>query len=443
MRVSNISVVGLGKLGLCLANVLAYKEFRVIGVDNDENRIALLNKGKSPIYEPGLQALLKSNRSRLQVSKGYNKAILSSDVSFVVVPTPSERSGQFSLDYVKQAMGEIGAVLKTKNSYHLVVLTSTVMPQSMDRCVRPILEENSGKLCGRDFGLCYNPEFIALGDVVKGLLHPDFVLIGQSDEKAGKALEEIHRRICENEPPIERMNFVNAEIAKISVNSFVTMKMSFANSLAEICENVEGADADRITRAIGKDKRIGPSYLKGALGYGGPCFPRDNIAFASFARELGVHANLAEATDDVNRRQVHRIFRILERENVRPPMKIGVLGLAYKPKTNVTEASQALLLAQRLATSGFEVWTYDPALKGKSLPIGGLRMMPSAESCISGSNVCIIATPWKIFSKIKATSFSDKIVIDCWRVLSDKSINCASKYFAVGKGYSIIPAIAA
>ncbi len=443
MRVSNISVVGLGKLGLCLANVLAYKGFRVTGVDNDEKRIALLNKSKSPIYEPGLRSLLKSNRSRLQVTNDYAKAILNSDVTFVIVPTPSERSGYFSLDYVKQAMGDIGAVLKLKNSYHLVVLTSTVMPQSMDRYVRPILEEKSGKLCGRRFGLCYNPEFIALGDVVKGLLRPDFVLIGQSDEKAGKSLEEIQRRVCENNPPVERMNFVNAEIAKISVNSFVTMKMSFANSLAEICENVEGADANRITTAIGTDKRIGPSYLRGALGYGGPCFPRDNIAFASFAREVGVHANLAEATDDVNRRQVHRIFKILERENVKPPMKIGVLGLTYKPKTNVTEASQALQLAQSLASSGFEVLTYDPALKGDSLPIGGVKMAPSPESCISGSKVCIIATPWEIFGRIKATSYYDKIVIDCWRVLSEKSIDCASKYFAVGKGYSIIPAIAA
>jgi UDPglucose 6-dehydrogenase len=443
LRVSNISVVGLGKLGLCLANVLAYKGFRVTGVDNDERKIALLNKGKSPIYEPGLQILLKVNRPRLHVSSDYTKAILGSDVTFVIVPTPSERTGQFSLDYVKQAMRKIGAVLKLKNSYHLVVLTSTVMPRSMDRYVRPILEEKSDKLCGRDFGLCYNPEFIALGDVVKGLLRPDFVLIGQSDEKAGKALEGIQRRICENEPPIERMNFVNAEIAKISVNSFVTMKMSFANSLAEVCENVEGADVDRITTAIGKDKRIAPSYLRGALGYGGPCFPRDNIAFASFARDVGIHASLAEATDDVNRRQIHRIFKILERENVKPPMKIGVLGLTYKPKTNVTEASQALELAQRLAESGFEVLTYDPALKGNLLATGGLRMTSDAESCVSSSNVCIIATPWDIFSKIKASSFSDKIVIDCWRVLSNKSINCASKYFAVGKGYSIIPAIAA
>jgi UDPglucose 6-dehydrogenase len=443
LRISNISVVGLGKLGLCLANVIAYRGFRVTGVDTDEKRIALINNGVSPIYEPGLKALIRKNRSRFKATKDYFEAILPSNVTFVVVPTPSDQTGRFSLDYVTNAMKGIGEVLKRKKGYHLVVLSSTIMPKSMDRYVQPILEQNSGKVCGRDFGLCYNPEFIALGDVLRGLMEPDFVLIGQSDEKAGKILEQIQRRLCENAPPIERMNFVNAEIAKISLNSFVTMKMSFANSLAEICENVEMADADRITRAIGKDKRIGSSYLKGALGYGGPCFPRDNVAFSSFARDVGVHANLAEATDDINRRQVYRIFKILERENAKPPMKIGVLGLTYKPKTNVTEASQALQLAQRLATSGFEVLTYDPALKGNSLPAGGLRMMPSAESCVRASNVCIIATPWDAFRKIKATTFSEKIVIDCWGVLSDKSANCTSKYFSTGKGYSIIQAIAA
>ncbi len=443
MRISSISVVGLGKLGLCIANVLASKGYKVIGLDTDEKRLAMLNKGISPIYEPGLENLMKSNQSRFRTTKDYHEAISQSEATFVVVPTPSDRTGRFSLDYVNHAMKKIGESLKTKSSYHLVVLNSTVMPGSMNGFVESILEEESGKSCGKDFGLCYNPEFIALGDVVKGLLYPDFVLIGESDERAGTQLEEIQRCVCENRPPIEHMNFVNAEIAKISVNSFVTMKMSFANTLAEICENVEGADADCITRAIGKDKRIGSSYLKGALGYGGPCFPRDNLAFASFAKGVAAQANLAEATDMVNRRQVQRIIRILERENIKPPKKIGVLGLTYKPKTNVMEASQALALAQTLASIGFAVTAYDPALEAGQSEIAGFKMMHSAESCVLGSDICIVATPWEMFSKIKSSSFRDKVIIDCWRTLPKESVDRASKYIAIGKGNAITPAIVA
>lgn len=436
MRISSISVVGLGKLGFCLANVLANKGFDVIGVDTDESKINLVNRGISPIFEPGLETLLRANRARLSATDDYNEAICKSDATFVVVPTPSEKSGGFSLEYVEQAMEKIGRALREKRGYHLIVLTSTVMPDSMGRRLVPLLEQTSGKNCSQDFGLCYNPEFIALGDVVRGLLRPDFVLIGESDERAGRELAQIQSRVCENNPPIERMNFVNAEIAKISVNSFVTMKMSFANTLAEICENVDGADVDRITTAIGKDKRIGSSYLKGALGYGGPCFPRDNVAFASFAIGVGAQADLALTTHQINQRQVKRITRIFEKENLRPPMKVGVLGLTYKPGTNVTEASQALMLAQELTSEGFQIFVYDPALANDSFKMNGVRTQSTAEACIEASDVCIVATPWEAFKKIRGSAFSAKIVIDCWRILNDDAKHNSSRYFALGKGFS-------
>lgn len=443
MRISNISVVGLGKLGLCLANVLASKGFSVIGVDTDASKINQVNRGISPIFEPGLETLLQAHRARLSATVDYNQAIHNSDATFVVVPTPSEPSGGFSLGYVEQAMGKIGEALREKPGYHLIVLTSTVMPGSMEH-LAPLLEERSSKVCGRDFGLCYNPEFIALGNVVRGLLRPDFVLIGESDERAGQELAQIQSYVCENDPPIERMNFVNAEIAKISVNSFVTMKMSYANTLAEICENVVGADVDQITTAIGKDKRIGSAYLKGALGYGGPCFPRDNIAFASFAKGVGAQGDLALMTHQINERQVKRITRIFVKENLHPPMKVGVLGLTYKPGTNVTEASQALMLARQLASEGFEIFVYDPALTNDSFRTDELRFKPTAEACIEATDVCIVATPWEAFKKINSSVFSDKFVIDCWRILNDDAIRNSSRYFPLGKSFNKkIPAVLA
>jgi UDPglucose 6-dehydrogenase len=240
--VTRISVVGLGKLGLSLAAVLADSGFEVHGVELDESKVEAINRGRSPIYEPGLDELIKKVSKRLSASTKYSGQIASTQVTFVVVPTPSEESGAFSTKLVEKAMKSIGQELKGKKDYHLVVLTSTVGPGSMYRVVKPSLEEASGRIVGDGLGLCYNPEFIALGDVIQGLREPDFVLIGESDEKAGDLLVSVQKAVCKNSPPFERMEFANAELAKIAVNSFVTMKMSFANTLAEIAEKLPEGD---------------------------------------------------------------------------------------------------------------------------------------------------------------------------------------------------------
>jgi len=209
-----IGVIGLGKLGLCLAAVLASKGYNISGVDTDISKVEQISIGKSPIYEPLVQRLIRQNRTRISVSSNYD-SIEKCDATFVIVPTPSERTGEFSLHFVKQAMNSIGKTLAKRRKYSLVVLTSTVMPGSMDNVVLPILEEASGKKCGEDFGLCYNPEFIALGEVIRGMVEPDLVLIGESDKHAGNTLLRIQKTICNNSPKFERMNFVNAELAKI------------------------------------------------------------------------------------------------------------------------------------------------------------------------------------------------------------------------------------
>src|SRR5262249_32804959 len=197
----------------------------------------------------------------------------------------------------------IGRALRAKQRFHLVVLTSTVMPGTTGGPVRAALEEASGKRVGQDFGLCYGPEFIALGSVIRDFLNPDFVLIGESDLRSGAMLESLYKEVCENDPPVARMNLVNAEITKLSINSYVTTKISFANMLARICEKLPEADVDVVTAALGLDSRIGTKYLKGAVSYGGPCFPRDNRAFAALARQLDAPADLPEATDPFNRAQ--------------------------------------------------------------------------------------------------------------------------------------------
>ena len=276
-----------------------------------------------------------------------------------MVATPSEPGGGFSLRFVIPVCEEIGRAIAAKNSYHVVVLTSTVMPGTTGGPVLQALERSSGKRAGTDFGLCYSPEFIALGSVVRDFLNPDFVLIGESDARAGEMLEAIYLRVCDTSPAVARMNFVNAELTKLSVNTYVTTKISFANMLARICERLPGSDVDVVTRALGLDTRIGGKYLKGAVSYGGPCFPRDNLALLALAEELGAPAEIAQVTHRFNRSQIPWLADLVCSQSSRGT--IGVLGLTYKPNTDVVEQSVGLLLARELASRKTDVLAYDPA----------------------------------------------------------------------------------
>src|SRR5262249_45222460 len=248
-RLPRVNVVGLGKLGAPLAAVLASRGFSVIGLDVNKVLVDALNAGKMPIVEPQLNELIAANKERLSATMDANQAIQKSDASFVIVPTPSDSTGFFSNRFVLQAMATLGKALRAKQGYHMVVITSTVMPGSTGSEIKAALEAASGRKVGPQLGLCYNPEFIALGSVVRDMLYPDSILIGEGDAKAGDMLQTIYLQMCEKKPPVQRMNWVSAELTKISVNTYVTTKISYANMLADICDRLPGADVDVVTRA--------------------------------------------------------------------------------------------------------------------------------------------------------------------------------------------------
>lgn len=428
-RIKSISVVGLGKLGLCIAAVLADAGFKVVGVDVDEGRVRAVNSGEVYIKEPKLPHLIRKNRNRIRATTSLDDAIESSQATFVIVPTPSEPDGSFSLKHVLPVVKEAARAISRKDEYHLMVINSTIMPGSMDNYIKPTLEEHSGKLVGNSVGLCYNPEFVALGDVINGLTRPDLVLIGESDPVAGSILERIQKKICKNDPEVIRTNFINAEIAKIAINSYITMKISFANMLAEICERVPGASVDEVTRVLASDSRIGGKYLKGGIGYGGPCFPRDNIAFASFAKSIGIEARLPLAAHQTNLHQPDRVLEAVRRfEGIK---RIGILGLSYKPGTPVVEESQSLIIADRLVKEGYEVHVFDPLAMDEARKVLGNAVYyeESLESCVKNCEMLILATPWEVFKNIDTTG---KVVIDCWRHLSIRSRKKAKRYIALG-----------
>ena len=433
-----LSVIGLGKLGACSAACFAYKGFEVIGVDINKDYVDAINNGKAPVYEPRLQEIIDASDGRLKATQEYEEAIKESDITFLIVPTPSRGDGHFSDRYLQDALKQLSGTLKKINKkHHLFVITSTVSPGTTEEKLIPLIESVSGKKLNKDFGVSYNPEFIALGSVIRDFLNPDMVLIGESSKFIGDKLEEIYRAVCENKPHIARMSLISSEITKISLNSYITMKISYANTLANICEAIPNANIDDITMALGADKRIAPYYLKGGLSYGGPCFPRDNRAFAAFAKKYGIDAKLARTTDEVNEFQIKHLADLVLKYIPNGNSAVSVLGLSYKPNTPVIEESPAVKLIEELLKKDKEIIAYDPlAMEYIRAHFGdNIFYASTIKDCISKSSVWIITTPNDEFKSINSSHIiqNPTIIIDCWRIFDPSKFDDRVKYVAIGK----------
>ncbi len=436
-----VSVIGLGKLGAPLAAVYAAKGHEVVGVDARAEPVQLINEGRAPVVEPHLSELIAEGwrAGRLRATTDVAEATRASDVSHVIVPTPSDDSGAFTNRFVIEAVRAIGAGLRGGSGYHVVTITSTVMPGSTGGPIRQALEDASRRSVGDGLGLCYSPEFIALGSVVRDMLNPDVILIGESDERAGALVEAAAVSVTDNHPTVHRMNLVNAEVAKIAVNTYVTTKISYANMLADVCQRLDGADVDVVARAVGADSRIGGKYLRGALGYGGPCFPRDNVAFSALAHSIGADPALAEATDAINRRQVDLVVTRLLQE-APDVQRVAVLGLAYKPDTAVVEESQGVMIAQRLVEHGVSVTVFDPAANapGSKVLDDRVEVAESVVAAVDGVQAVVIATAWPEFARIPPDALARPehpvVVFDCWRILDPAVYGKVATILTPGRG---------
>jgi UDPglucose 6-dehydrogenase len=424
-----------------MAAAIASRGHDVVGVDVNQAAVDAVNQGRAPVHETGLDELIAANRERLRATRNHAEAIGDSDISFVIVPTPSDERGAFKLQYAAYAFREIGRALAAKSAYHTIVLTSTVLPGASRYGLLPILERASGKRCGDGFGFCYSPEFVALGSVVRDFLSPDFLLVGEYDRRSGDELESHYADIVVNHAQAARMSIENAELAKISVNAYVTTKITFANMLAEICHRMPGGDVDVVSDAIGLDTRIGRKYLTGALGYGGPCFPRDNVAIGFLASALAAPADLPSTVDRLNRGLAQRIVDQLL-GSIHPGATIATLGLSYKPRSHVVEESQAIQIVKALVDRKYRVLAYDPlAVQEANHVLGGrVLVLDSIEACLSDAEVVLIATPDPAFAQLTAADFArghtrTVTVIDFWRHLAPALQEAPGiHYIAYGRG---------
>ena len=401
--IQTASVCGLGKLGACIAATLAQRGLSVLGIDIDAEKVRKINAGLPPVDEPLLAETITAGRARLRATQDYLEAV-ATDVTFFIPPSPSLPDGSFSNEFLLRAMQPVAAAVREKGKKgHLFVCSSTTTPGAVDQVLIPMLEREAGGVCGRDFGMCYNPEFIALGNVVNGLLEPDMVLIGESDPASGEALEELYKRYNRNSPHIARMSIISAELTKISVNSYVTMKISFTNQLRMIAEQFPKANIHDFLGAIGSDSRVGRKYLRAGLSYGGPCFPRDNRLLAYTARQLGLEAPLAEASDRVNQRTNLDLFEKVQNLAGKSDL-VAVLGLTYKPDTYITEEAAGLFLAQQLKRNGYRVVVHDYGAKPANAP--SLHEFdylddPAVLQQRADVKLAVICCPWPQYRSVK------------------------------------------
>ncbi len=435
---NKISLVGLGKLGLPLAACFASRGFKTLGVDINEKLVESLNKGISPIVEPRLQEFITKFRKNFRATSNIKEAIKETDITVILVATPSDPDGNFSNKYVESALKSLSKDLKkSSKKYHLFIISSTVMPGSIEKRFIPIIEKYSGRKLNKGFGVCHVPDFVALGNVIRDFLNPDLAVIGESDKFAGDQIAYIYGKLYENNPIMTRMSLISAEIAKVTLNAYITTKISFANTLANICEKIEGADVDLITKAIGADRRISPHYFKGGLSFGGTCFPRDTKSFIRFSKDFGIDAGLIKEVEKINKFQDDHLAEVVIKNiKSKSASKVGILGLAFKPKTPVIVESPAIKLVGSLLKKGIKVIVYDSLAKegAKEIFKDRIEYADSAKECLSKSNVWVIALPSAEFKDIDYRKLAKKptVIIDCWRILEPQKLSRNTKYVKWG-----------
>jgi UDPglucose 6-dehydrogenase len=375
--------------------------------------------------------------SDFRATTSHAEAIEQTDTTFILVATPSIGDGRFSNRYVKSALKSLSEALRhSSKPHHVFVISSTVVPGSTDKTFIPLIEQHSGRKLNEGFSVAFDPDFVAIGSVVKDFYNPDLVIIGETSEIAGNRVEAIHRKMCKNEPKISRMSIISGEVAKVSLNAYITLKISFANTVANLCERIAGADVDAITNAIGADKRISPFYLKGGLAFGGTCFPRDTKAFKTISRQYGLEPKIIEAVEEINDFQNRHLADVV-RQNLNEEKKVSLLGTAFKHNTPVTEASPAILLIQELVTDDIDVTIYDPlALETTQLIFDDeISYVNSIQDCLESAPVCVLTLMAKEYKQAleNFTPQQPLTVIDCWRQLEPAKLHENIQVIALGR----------
>ena len=401
-----ISIVGCGYVGCVTGVCFSDMGYEVILVDVDPIKVESINKGRPPIYEPGLEDLIRKNRERICATMNLKDAVRDTEITFIAVGTPSNGDGSIDLTYVLRACEEVGDVLKEKEDFSIVIIKSTVFPGTTDNRVRKVLEYTSGKKAGIDFGLGSNPEFLREGNAVHDFLSPDRIVIGADDSRTADALKALYSSI---DSRIVVTSSRTAEMIKYASNAALATKISFANEIGNLCKTI-GIDSRDVFTGVGMDNRISPAFFRTGIGFGGSCFPKDVRALVTGARANGIELNILNAVLKTNEAQPLRLLSLLQKHLPTLEGKaIGVLGLAFKPGTDDIRESRAFSVITGLLSSGARIIAYDPAAMENLKKVFPQITYASSASAVLEADAVLILTEWDEFEDL---DYHGKIVID-------------------------------
>ncbi len=420
-----IAIFGLGYVGCVSAACLANEGHQVIGVDVNPLKVEMINAGKSPIIETGVDKLIAEAvaAGRLQATTTAAEAVTKADLSFICVGTPSNENGSLDLQYVRHVAGEIGRALGQQENYHIVAIRSTVLPGTVAKEVIPLLEEASGRQAGPDFGVCSNPEFLRESSAVADFYQPAFTLIGQWDERSGAQMAAIYKNI---DAPIVRTDIPTAEMIKYVSNTFHALKITFANEIGNFCKKVN-VDSHEVMRIFCMDTKlnISPVYLKPGYAFGGSCLPKDLRALLHRARQEDLDLPVLQAIPRSNELQARLGVEAVLRTNKK---RVGILGLSFKAGTDDLRESPLVYLAETLLGKGYDLKIYDrnvslARLTGankqyieKVIPHISSLLCASLEEVVAASEVLVIGNRLPEVAELLNRANGQHIVIDLVRI---------------------------
>lgn len=438
---NRVAIIGMGFVGLTTAAVFANKGCTVFGVDTDADKIRKISKTRIPFFELGLDTLVRNavETKRLIPTTSLDHAIHDSDVVFICVGTPMRTDGSVNLEYIQEVSSSIGASIKNAKNNPVICVKSTVPPGTTESIVQKIIEEISAKKSGKDFGIAMTPEFLREGSAVADSMNPHLIVMGTNNDRTKDVIGKLFRRIYGTRVKILDTNIITAELIKYANNSFLATKISFINTIANVCNRIPGADVDVVAKAIGSDPRIGSQFLNAGPGYGGSCFPKDVAGFIHYCQSLGYEPILLKATDKVNKKQVDFILDLLwlQLHNLKKK-KIAILGTAFKKNTDDIRESVSIKLIEELVEHGADVRVHDPmALANTRERLGNsITYGTSIASVLRNADAIILMTDWDEYKSLNENQVARRtkncIIIDTRRFLRLKEVE-GIKYVSLGR----------
>jgi len=426
-----VNIFGLGYVGCVSAACLANEGHHVTGIDVDKTKVSLINKGKNPVIEPGLEEIMRKAVNSRKLRAGLNNIGIA-DVSIVCVGTPNNENGSLELGYVKRVAEQIGRFLNGIDSYHVVNIRSTVLPGTVDEVVIPLLEEYSKKKAKKDFGVCMNPEFLREGTSIFDYYNPPYTVIGELDKRSGNVVEKLYERM---NAPILRTTIRAAEMIKYACNAFHALKISFANEVGNICKKLN-IDSHEVMDVFCRDKKlnISPIYLKPGFAFGGSCLPKDLRALLHKSKELDLEVPVLGSILESNKNQVEVAYRLVAKTGKK---RVGLLGLSFKSETDDLRESPMVELAEKLIGKGYDLSIYDKEVSlariygsnkkyiEKVIPHISNLMKKSIGEVIRKSDVIVLTKKDKEYESLGRKLCDKKVVIDLARIDSLQKASAA------------------